>query len=54
MLEVGCGALVLPEQMTVPKAAHAFDEMDELTDTRAADQLKVVVRRLVDTARLLA
>ena len=54
VLAVGCGALVLAEQVTVPNAEHAFDDMDELTDTRAANQLKVVVRKLVDTARLLA
>ncbi|MGZ3308282.1 MAG: NADPH-dependent FMN reductase [Xanthobacteraceae bacterium] len=54
VLAVGCGALVLAEQVTVPNAEHAFDEMDELTDVGAANQLKVVVRKLVDTARLLA
>lgn len=54
VLAVGCGALVLAEQVTVPNAEHAFDEMDELTDAGAANQLKVVVRKLVDTARLLA
>ncbi len=35
-------------------AVRAFDEMDELKDTRAAGQLKVVVRKLIDTAKLLA
>jgi chromate reductase, NAD(P)H dehydrogenase (quinone) len=54
VLAVGCRAMVLAEQVTVPNAEHAFDEMDELTDARAADQLKVVVRKLVDTARLMA
>jgi NAD(P)H-dependent FMN reductase len=54
VLAVGCRALVLAEQVTVPNADHAFDDMDELTDARAANQLKVVVRKLVDTARLMA
>ena len=54
VLAVGCGALVLAEQVTVPNAEHAFDDMDELADAGAANQLKVVVRKLVDTARLLA
>ncbi len=54
VLAVGCRALVIAEQVTVPNAEQAFDEMDELTDTRAAGELKVVVRKLVDTARLLA
>jgi hypothetical protein len=40
--------------VTVPNAEQAFDEMDELKDTRAANQLKVVVRKLIDTAKLLA
>jgi chromate reductase, NAD(P)H dehydrogenase (quinone) len=54
VLAVGCRALVIAEQVTVPNAEQAFDEMDELTDARAAGELKVVVRKLVDTARLLA
>jgi chromate reductase, NAD(P)H dehydrogenase (quinone) len=54
VLVVGCRALVIAEQVTVPNAEQAFDEMDELTDARAAGELKVVVRKLVDTARLLA
>ncbi len=53
VLAIGCRALVLPEQVTVPNAATAFDEMDQLTDVRAATQLKLVARRLVDYARLL-
>jgi chromate reductase len=53
VLAVGCRALVIAEQVTVPNAEQAFDEMDELKDARAASQLKLVVRKLVDTARLL-
>ncbi len=53
VLAVGCRALVIPEQITIPNAATAFDEMDQLTDAKAAAQLKTVVRRLVDYARLL-
>jgi chromate reductase len=52
VLAVGCRALVIAEQVSVPNAEQAFDEMDELKDTRAAGQLKVVVRKLVDTAAL--
>jgi NAD(P)H-dependent FMN reductase len=54
VLAVGCRALVIAEQVTVPNAEQAFDEMDELKDARAASQLKVVVRKLVETAKLLA
>ena len=53
VLAVGCRALVIPEQVTVPNAADAFDEMDALRDARAADQLKLVVRRLIDYARMI-
>jgi NAD(P)H-dependent FMN reductase len=53
VLAVGCRALVIPEQVSVPNAEQAFDEMDQLTDARAAGQLKAVVRRLVDYARML-
>jgi chromate reductase len=54
VLAVGCRALVIAEQVSVPNAEQAFDEMDELKDARAASQLKTVVRKLVDTAKLLA
>jgi chromate reductase, NAD(P)H dehydrogenase (quinone) len=53
VLAVGCRALVIPEQIAIPNAATAFDEMDQLNDARAAAQLKTVARRLVDYARLL-
>ncbi|HLH93837.1 MAG TPA: NAD(P)H-dependent oxidoreductase [Xanthobacteraceae bacterium] len=53
VLAVGCRALVIPEQVTIPNAGAAFDDMDQLTDTRAAAQLKLVARRLVDYARML-
>jgi NAD(P)H-dependent FMN reductase len=54
VLAVGCRALVIAEQVTVPNAEQAFDDMDELKDARAAGQLKLVIRKLVDTAKLLA
>ena len=34
VLELGCGALVIPEQIAVSRAADAFDEMDNLKDER--------------------
>ena len=54
VLELGCGALVLPEQITVFRASEAFDEMDNLKEERAAASLKRVVQRLVDAAREMA
>ena len=50
VLAVGCRALVLAQQVSVPDAEEAFDEMDELRDARAGDRLKAVTRKLVDAA----
>jgi chromate reductase len=54
VLELGCGALVLPEQITVFRASEAFDETDNLKEERAAASLKRVVARLADAAREMA
>jgi chromate reductase, NAD(P)H dehydrogenase (quinone) len=54
ILELGCGALVIPEQITVANAAEAFDEMDNLKDQTATAALKAMARRLVELARALA
>jgi len=51
VLELGCGALVIPEQLAVREAASAFDEMDNLKDERTAGLLQAVVNRLIDMAR---
>src|SRR3990170_575778 len=53
-LELGCGALVIPEQVAVREAASAFDDNDNLRDERTANLLRAAVRRLVEAARLLA
>jgi chromate reductase, NAD(P)H dehydrogenase (quinone) len=53
VLELGCGALVIPEQIAVREASHAFDENDELKDERSAALLKTLARRLVELARLV-
>jgi chromate reductase len=54
VLAAGCRALVIAEQVTVPNAEQAFDERDELKDPRVAAQLKLVVRKLTDAAKLFA
>jgi chromate reductase, NAD(P)H dehydrogenase (quinone) len=54
ILELGCGALVIPEQITVANAGEAFDDMDNLKDESAAAALKALARRLVELARALA
>ena len=54
VLELGCGALVIPEQITVFRASEAFDDNDNLKDERAAALLKRVAQRLTDMAREMA
>ena len=51
VLELGCGALVIPEQVAVREAASAFDEEDNLKDERTAGLMKAVVQRLIELAR---
>lgn len=53
VLELGCGAMVLPEQVAIRDAANAFDEDDNLRDPRTADALETVLRRLIEAARVL-
>jgi NAD(P)H-dependent FMN reductase len=52
VLAIGCRALVVPEQIAIPNAEQAFNDKDELVDARAAGQLKTVVKKLIDYARL--
>ena len=54
ILELGCGALVIPEQISVPRAEQAFDDMDNLKDEVLAAALKTVARRLVELAAVLS
>jgi chromate reductase, NAD(P)H dehydrogenase (quinone) len=54
VLELGCGALVIPEQIAVREASHAFDENDELKDERSAALLRTLARRLVELTRQIA
>jgi NAD(P)H-dependent FMN reductase len=54
VLEIGCGALVIPEQLALARASEAFDEMDELKDARTKAQLLQVVQRLIEMAQELA
>ncbi len=51
VLELGCGALVIPEQVAVREAASAFDAEDNLKDERTAGLLKAVAQRLIELAR---
>ena len=53
ILEVGCGALVIPEQVAVQRAEQAFDDMDNIVDTGTANLFRAQLARLVDLARLM-
>jgi chromate reductase len=50
VLEQGCGALVIPDQIAVARAGDAFDEMDNFKDEANAKRLKAVVRSLIEFA----
>jgi chromate reductase len=54
ILELGCGALVIPEQISVPRAEQAFDDMDNLKDEALAAALKAAARRLVELAGVMS
>ena len=54
IMEIGLGALVIPEMAMVPAANKAFDERGELTNERSATVLEGLVQRLIEEARLRA
>lgn len=54
VLEIGCGALVIPDQIAVPRAADAYDENDNLKDEQTMNRLRGVLQRLIDVTRQLA
>jgi len=53
ILELGCGALVIPEQVSVPRADLAFDDSDNLKDEALAATLRAAMRRLVELAGVM-
>jgi NAD(P)H-dependent FMN reductase len=54
VLELGTGALVIPEQIAVRGAADAFDEDGYLKDERNAGALRALAQRLIEVARQIA
>jgi chromate reductase, NAD(P)H dehydrogenase (quinone) len=54
ILELGCGALVIPEQIAIPQADNAFDDMDNIIDIATANMFRAQLARLVDMARLIS
>ncbi len=53
ILELGCGALVIPEQVAIPQADGAFDNMDNIADVATANLLRSELTRLVEMAKLI-
>jgi chromate reductase, NAD(P)H dehydrogenase (quinone) len=53
ILELGCGALVIPEQVSISQAEQAFDDMDNIKDIGTANLLRAQLARLVDMTRLM-
>lgn len=53
ILELGCGALVIPEQVAIPQADSAFNDMDEINDTHTANLLHAELARLVEMVRIM-
>jgi chromate reductase, NAD(P)H dehydrogenase (quinone) len=53
ILELGCGALVIPEQVAVATAEFAFDDKDELVDMRLGNLLRTELTRFLEMARLM-
>jgi NAD(P)H-dependent FMN reductase len=53
ILELGCGALVIPEQVSVPRAELAFDDDDNLKDEALAAALRAAMHRLVELAGMM-
>lgn len=51
VLEIGCGAMVLPAQISVPFAEQAFDDMDQFKSEQDAERLRGFVRDFIDVAQ---
>lgn len=52
-LEIGLGAVVLPDQVLIPRAADAFDDRGHLKEKAQQELLKSVVEKLARAARVL-
>jgi len=52
ILEVGLGAMVLPQMVSVARAASAFDEIGDLMEERTSGQLNRLVDALLRATRI--
>ncbi len=53
VLELGLGALVLPDQFAVPRAADAYDDHGHLKNKDSQEQFKVLIQKLARAAHVL-
>ena len=53
VLELGTGALVLPDQFAVPRAADAFDDHGHLRNKESQELFKSLIQKLARAAHVL-
>jgi hypothetical protein len=53
VLELGLGALVLPDQFAVPKAGEAFEENGHLKNKDSQENFKRLIQKLARAAHVL-
>jgi NAD(P)H-dependent FMN reductase len=53
VLELGLGALVLPDQFAVPKAMDAYDDQGHLKSKDSQEQFKSLIQKLARAAHVL-
>jgi NAD(P)H-dependent FMN reductase len=53
VLELGLGALVLPEQFAVPRAMEAYDEHGHLKNKESKESFKTLIQKLARAAHVL-
>lgn len=53
VLELGLGALVLPDQFAVPKAADAFEDNGHLKNKESQENFKRLIQKLARAAHVL-
>ncbi|MGD9785879.1 MAG: NADPH-dependent FMN reductase [Hyphomicrobiaceae bacterium] len=53
VLELGLGALVLPEQFAVPRAADAFEDNGHLKNKDSQETFKALIQKLARAAHVL-